>query len=278
MTAPAQWGASFAAASLDAMRVYDEVFVPRLFVPWAKELLDAVEVAGGETLIDVACGPGTVARLAAERIGAPGHVTACDLSPAMLAIAQSKPAIVDGAPIEYVECPADVLRAQTTFYDVGTCQQGLQFFPDRGAALAEMRRVLRPGGRLGIAVWCAIEESPPFAALASALHDTFGDPIAAEYRNGPWGLTDLAQLGGLVEGAGFRDVHVSVHRLPVVFEGGADQVLATLAASGVAAHVAAANEDARKALARRAEQALAPLTNDGEVRSHTTSHIATATA
>jgi SAM-dependent methyltransferase len=278
MTAASQWSASFAGASLDAMRVYDEIFVPRLFVPWAKELLDAVEVAGGEALIDVACGPGSVARLAAERIGAQGHVTACDLSPAMLAIAKSKPAIAGAAPIEYVECPADLLRAPSASFDVGTCQQGLQFFPDRGAALAEIRRVLRPGGRLGLAVWCALEDSPWWAALASALHDTLGEQIAAEYRNGPWGLTDPAQLSALLERAGFHDVHVSVHRLPVVFEGGADQVLSTLAASGVAAQVAAANEDTRGALARRAEQTLAPLTGDGKVRSHTTSQIATATA
>jgi ubiquinone/menaquinone biosynthesis C-methylase UbiE len=138
------------------MSFYDEILVPRWFEPWARLLLDKLAPEPGQTVLDVACGPGTVTRLAAQRVGPKGHVTGCDFSPAMLELAHSKSSIDASAPIDYLECPANALGVPDDAFDLVTCQQGLQFFPNRDAALAEMRRVLRPGGKLGIAVWCAI--------------------------------------------------------------------------------------------------------------------------
>ncbi|HVW32086.1 MAG TPA: methyltransferase domain-containing protein, partial [Acidimicrobiia bacterium] len=91
MDAGADWSANFASASQDAMTIYDEILRPRLFDPWAEVLLDAVGVGPGAAVLDVACGPGTVARRAARRAGPGGTVTGCDLSPAMLAVAGAKP-------------------------------------------------------------------------------------------------------------------------------------------------------------------------------------------
>src|SRR5450755_3095606 len=79
-----EWGASFASASTSAMSFYDEIMVPRMFDPWAELLLDQVSLLSGEAVLDVACGPGTVTRHAARRVGPTGRVTGCDLSPAML--------------------------------------------------------------------------------------------------------------------------------------------------------------------------------------------------
>ena len=154
------WSAAFASAARSAMNVYAEVMVPRMFEPWARVLLGELAVEAGEAVIDVACGPGTVSRLAAAQSGPTGRVTGCDLSPAMLAIAKSREPAADGAPIDYVEAPADRLPVADESFAVATCQQGLQFFPDRLAALAEMRRALRPGGQVGIAVWKRIAECP----------------------------------------------------------------------------------------------------------------------
>jgi ubiquinone/menaquinone biosynthesis C-methylase UbiE len=155
------WSAAFASAPRSAMNVYAEVMVPRIFEPWGRELLDEVAVEPGEAVLDVACGPGTVSRLAAARTGPAGRVAGCDLSPAMLEIAAGRGPVEDGAAIDYVEAPADRLPVADVSFDVAICQQGLQFFPDRLAALAEMRRVLRPGGRIGVATWKRIKECPP---------------------------------------------------------------------------------------------------------------------
>jgi SAM-dependent methyltransferase len=250
--------------------------VPKLFEPWARLLLDQVGVSPGDEVLDVACGPGTVTRLAAGLAGPTGRVTGCDVSPAMLAVARSKPG-GDGAPVDYLECPADALAVPAAAYDVVTCQQGLQFFSDRQRALREMHLALRPGGRLGIAVWGPIEQCPPFAALAEAIAEVIGEEAASRYRNGPWGL-GRDDVAAMVRQAGFTGVEVSRHELPVSFEGGPEHLLRTLAATAVAADVAALDDAGRRALATVVEKTAAPLVEDDAVRSEMAARLVIATA
>lgn len=276
MGSNADWGANFASAGVDAMTAYDEILVPRLFDPFAEVLLDGVEIAPGLAVLDIACGPGTVTRLVAPRLGPEGRVTACDLSPAMLEMAAGKPALDDAAPITYCQCPADELDVPDGGFDIVLCQQGLQFFPDRLGALAEMRRVMKPGGRTGVAVWCAIEENPFWDALATAVGWILGKEAEIGYRSGPWGLPEADELARLFEAADFVDVDVSRHALPAVFEGGPAQLVATLSATSVGPQVAALDAAGRAALLSAAEATLAPLVHDGEVRSEAATHIVVA--
>jgi SAM-dependent methyltransferase len=276
MTSDLEWGASFAKASTGAMSFYDEIMVPRLFEPWARLLLDELNPESGQALLDVACGPGTVSRLAAQRVGPSGRVTGCDLSPAMLDLARSKASIDECAPIEYLQCSADALDVPDDSFDLVTCQQGLQFFPDRGLALAEMQRVLRPGGRLGVSVWCAIEDCPPFLALATALEEVLGTEVADTYKGGPWGFGDSTVLARLASDGGFTDVEVRRYELPVVFEGGPGQLLLTLHAASVATTLALLSDADQSALAAAVEKASRHITVNGVVHSHAASHIVTA--
>ena len=101
-----EWSAAFATASTDGMEAYDDALVGPVFTPWGEYLLDALTLNPGERLLDVATGPGTVARLASARLGPAGHVLATDLSAAMLAIAEAKGTVTDGSPIEYRLSPA----------------------------------------------------------------------------------------------------------------------------------------------------------------------------
>jgi SAM-dependent methyltransferase len=270
------WGAAFASAPRSAMDVYAEVMVPRIFEPWAGVLLGELAVEAGEAVLDVACGPGTVTRLAAARSGLAGRVTGCDLSPAMLAIARSRKPIADGAPIDYVEAPADRLPVADESFDVATCQQGVQFFPDRLAALAEMRRTLRQGGRIGIAVWKRIEECPPFAVLAEAIRAVAGDALADRYTGGPWGLPRADDLRALLERAGFKDVRVADRVLPVTFEDGPEQLAGTLAAAGVAAELEALSPPDKERLHASVAELSGPLMADGALRSQLASNLAIA--
>jgi ubiquinone/menaquinone biosynthesis C-methylase UbiE len=277
MTTGKLWSAAFASAGIEAAQVYDDIMVPRLFQPWADLLLDQIGLQAGDVLLDVACGPGTVARQAATRLGPSGRVTGCDVSPAMLAMARSKPTADASAPIDYLECPADALSVPVAAHDVATCQQGLQFVGDRQSALREMHRALRPGGQLGIAVWCSIDQCPPFAALAAALAKVIGDQIAAAYRDGPWGLAH-SDLAAQVKRAGFTVVRASRHQLPVTFDGGPGQLLQTLTASAVAADIATLDDTRKRALAVAVEEAAAPLVESGAVRSETAAQLVIATA
>ena len=271
------WSSGFAAAREDAASVYEETLVSSLFTPWAAVLLDAVKILPGDHVLDVATGPGSVARPAALRAGPIGKVVACDISPAMLEAARRTPVQSGAAPITWVESPAAPLAVVDGDFDVVTCQHGLQFFPDRPAALAEMHRALRPRGRLGVAVWAHQSASPGFAALGSALRAVLGDDVADRYAGGPWGLPEAADVAALIEAAGFTGVAVSVERQPVVFPGGPAQLIRSLAVTPVATDVAALASEQRAVFIETAERLLAPMTTDGVVRFEMVAHIGVAT-
>jgi SAM-dependent methyltransferase len=194
----------------------------------------------------------------------------------MLELARAKGSPGTSASIEYAQCAADALEIPDDAVDLVTCQQGLQFFPNRPAAVAEMRRVLRPGGRVGVAVWSEIEDCPPFAALATVLGDVFGAETADTYRSGPWGFGDPASLSNLFEDGGFTDVKVQTRELPVVFEGGPAQLMLTLHAAAVATQVSELDESGLSRLVAAVGGATRPFTFEGAVRSFATSHILTA--
>ena len=195
----------------------------------------------------------------------------------MLAVAQAKPPPADGAPITYRQCPADALEVPDGAFDVVLCQQGLQFFPDRVGALAEMRRALKPGGRAGVAVWCAIEECPFWDALADAVGAVLGKEAELGFRGGPWGLSDPEELARLFDAAGFTDAHIARRTLPVMFDGGPAQLVATLPAASVGPQLAALDDQGRTGLLAAAESALGPLLHNGRVHSEAASHVIRAT-
>lgn len=275
-------GSASATVAADLISAYDESLVPSLFGPWAAVLLDAVKVVPGDHVLDVATGPGTVARPAAVRAGRTGRVVACDINPAMLEIGRCKSAEEGAAPLSWVESPAAPLAGPLAFadgsFDVVTCQQGLQFFPDRPAALAEMRRTLRPGGRIGVAVWGHHSGSPGFAALGAAVREILGDEVADRFAGGPWGMPETAELAALLDAAEFADVQVSARRLPVLFPGGSDQLIRSIELSPIAADVAALSPERLAALVSAAEQRLAPMVTDGVLSFETVSNIGLASS
>jgi SAM-dependent methyltransferase len=156
----------------------------------------------GERVLDVACGTGVVTRLLAQRVRPKGRVVGLDLNPGMLAAAQ---AAASGLSIEWQEGSAISMAVADATFDAVLCQQGLQFFPDKSAALKEMRRVLVPGGRLALAVWRSVEHSPGYRVLEEALARRVGPAKAALP---PFGLGDATIIRSMVIGAGFREVKV----------------------------------------------------------------------
>ena len=106
----------------NASEVYDQYLVPAVFEPWAKMLTDVAKLQPGETVLDVACGTGVVARHAAHQVGASGHVTDLDLNPGMLAVASSHAASPESAPITWQEGNATALPFPAPAFDVVLCQ------------------------------------------------------------------------------------------------------------------------------------------------------------
>jgi ubiquinone/menaquinone biosynthesis C-methylase UbiE len=253
-------------------KAYDEFFVPRLFEPWAKLLLDEAELRPGQAILDVATGPGTVARLAAIRLGAQGRVVATDIAQPMLDIAKAKTQPPGSASIEYLQSPAAPLAVPTATFDVVLCQQGLQFFPDRAGALQEMRRVLKPTGGVAIAVWAELERNRIFAAFHAALRATVPSELA-ELITAPFSWPSGAALKAAAEEAGFRKVRLSTPMLPMVLEKGVEQAVQSFAATPVSPGIAALPLDVQGAFFTRVRQEMSPLLNGGRVIGEMTSNI-----
>lgn len=182
---------------------YERFFVPAIGAPLATDLISHAALRQGERVLDVACGTGIVARLASQEVGVTGSVAGLDINPAMLAVAQS--ATPPGMPIVWHEASAEAMPFPEASFDVVLCQMGLQFMPEKEAALREMRRLLVPGGRLILNV------PGPTPRLFTILSEALARHIGAEaagFVNHVFSLHDTAQIQDLVNGVGFNDVYV----------------------------------------------------------------------
>jgi ubiquinone/menaquinone biosynthesis C-methylase UbiE len=198
-----------------APELYQRYLVPAMTSMWADDLAGLADLGPGERILDVACGTGVVARVAAERVGSAGSVAGLDLNPGMLAVARSLPPVV-GAPVEWHEGSALDLPFGDHDFDVVFCQLGLQFFPDRPAALREMLRVLVPEGRLALNVFGPIEHNPATHAISDSLDRRLHSGASLVKRN-EHSLADPHELRRLVENAGFTDVTVETATKTVRF-------------------------------------------------------------
>ncbi len=185
------------ALDLAAATTYEELFVPAMFAPWAERVAAAARLGAGDRVLDVACGTGVLARAALARVGG-GSVTGLDASAGMLAVAARR------APkVTWREGLAESLPFPDASFDAVASQFGLMFFTDRVAALREMWRVLRPGGRLAVAVWDGLDHTPAYVDFVALLSLLFGASVAGGLR-APFALGDHAALLRLFESAGVR--------------------------------------------------------------------------
>ena len=231
--------------------LFERVMVPAIFRPWADDLVAASAPGPGERVLDVACGTGIVTRLAARRVGGTGRVVGLDISPSMLAMAR---AAALRAAIEWQEGSATELPFPDGAFDLVLCQQGLQYFPDRPLALREMHRVLAPGGRLALSVFCS---SPGHAALHEALVPYLGQAIATLALE-PVALADEGELRALLLGAGFPDPAIHRAQRTARFPS-ADEFIQYYLASRFASAIARLSLADRTALEAAVHAALRPF-------------------
>lgn len=194
--------------------LYERDFVPAIATPVSEELMRTADLQPGERVLDIACGTGLIARLAAERVGPTGSVTGIDVAPDMIEVARTTPAPAAPA-IDWQVRDATALDLPNDSYDVVTCQMGLQFVADRPQAVAEMRRVLVPGGRLVINTPGTIQ--PPFELMERAIADHISPQLGGFVR-AVFSIHDPGVLAELLRGAGLRDVeareYIATFRLP----------------------------------------------------------------
>ena len=251
-----------------AAEVYESFFVPALFREWAAPVAEAAGIGPGARVLDVACGTGVVALEAARRVGDSGSVVGLDVNAGMLEVARR-----NAPQLDWRHGRAEALPFAAAAFDAVTCQFALMFFEDRPAAVSEMHRVLRPGGRLAVAVWDVVERSPGYAAMVALLDRLFGRRVADALR-APFVLGDPALVRSVFAKAGLADVALSTRQATARFPSIAAWVHTDVKGWTLADML---DEAQVSRLLAEAERALRPFVgHDGSVAFTTSGHIVSA--
>lgn len=240
---------------------YQRFFVPAIATPVSESLLRTAALQPGERVVDVACGTGIVTRAAAEAVGPTGAVTGVDVAPDMIGVAKATPAPT-APPIEWHEADAADLPLPDDSYDVALCQMGLMFMEDRAGALAEMRRVLRPGGRVVVNTPGAIQR--PFELMEEAIVAHISPELGGFVR-AVFSMHDPDELAGLLREAGFEDVSATVETTTLQLPGPAEFLWEYINLTPMGPFVAQAPEEAQQAMEAQVVEAWQPFVVDGGV-------------
>jgi ubiquinone/menaquinone biosynthesis C-methylase UbiE len=239
---------------------YERHLVPAIFAPWATTLVELARLQPGERVLDAACGTGVVARAAMAPVGAAGKVTGVDLNPGMLEAARAA-SDEAGQSIVWQEGNLAALPFADGAFDAVLCQQGLQFCPDKPAAISELHRVLRDRGRLALSVWREIRHFPYMLALTGALADHVSAE-ASQRMSAPCSFGSADALRALMREGGFKHVQVRIDVLPMRVPSLEEFLPAQFVASPIAAEIGALDEHARVAFFDDIRRRLLPYMDD----------------
>jgi enediyne biosynthesis protein CalE5 len=178
-------------------------------------LLALTEPVAGERALELACGPGGLGLAAATRVGPGGEVVMSDVAAEMVAIAARRAGELGLTNVTTRVIDLEAIDEPDESFDVVLCREGLMFATDPGRALSEIGRVLRPGGRLGVAVWDARERNPWLSVVFDAVSAVLDRPVPPPGLPNPFTLGDAGRLDSLLREAGLTDVGVSDLAVPL---------------------------------------------------------------
>jgi SAM-dependent methyltransferase len=181
-------------------KIYENYLVPLIFEPYAADLARRVAAQSPATVLEIAAGTGVVTRAMVRELPATVDIIATDLNPAMLdqAAAHTLP-----RPVAFQQADAMELPFDDQTFDAVVIQFGVMFFPDKTKALAEARRVLRPGGSLIFNVWDSLEHNEIADEITRALVAFFPDDPPMFLSRAPYGYFDHSRIAADVGAAGF---------------------------------------------------------------------------
>ncbi|HTR30210.1 MAG TPA: methyltransferase domain-containing protein [Puia sp.] len=195
---------------------YDRYLGPYIFEPFALDIAGRVP-SYSRRILEVACGTGRVTAHLCDNLRT-AELIATDINPDMLAIAKKR---VDRRNIHWQQADVQALPFETGQFDAVVCQFGLMFVPDQSAALRELYRVLRPGGRLLLSTWDKLENNPSFFLANRHVAGYFPDEPPTFFQV-PFSLYDPEWLKALTGNAGFADVTINPVSKPCKSDSAAD--------------------------------------------------------
>jgi SAM-dependent methyltransferase len=159
-------------------------------------MLDLAGVQAGSRVLDVAAGTGESTLMTAARVGAKGHVLAVDVSASMLNVAAEAARKADFTNVETRVVNAENLELDADSFDAVVCRIALMLFPDPAKALTEMRRVVKPGGKVAVMVYASLEKNPVWEIFHKTVRRLGNIPPPAPGE--PW-MFALGEPGALEE-------------------------------------------------------------------------------
>jgi SAM-dependent methyltransferase len=243
--------------------------------PLGRYALAALRARPGESVLDIGCGGGTTALALTRAVAPDGKVVGIDLSAAVLAFAQRA---ADGCErVRFVQADAQVFPFEPASFDAAFSRFGVMFFADPTAAFINIRRSLRPSGRLAFVCWRALEENPldllPLRAASAHLPpQPPPDPDA-----GPFSFADPDRVRGILKSAGFAEIEITAHD-DQVGSGDLDAMLAVVSRVGALGKILRENPELRAAALPAVRSALAAHDGPDGVRLKAATWVVTARA
>jgi ubiquinone/menaquinone biosynthesis C-methylase UbiE len=255
--------------------IYDRYMVPLIFEPYAADLCRrVVELRPGKVL-ETAAGTGVVTRHLARELPREVAIVATDLNQPMLDYAAS---MGTARPVDWRQADAMQLPLPDGSVDVVVCQFGVMFFPDKPAAFAEAKRVLRPGGRFVFNAWDRIEENEMIAAVMEALAALFPQDPPRFMQRGPHGYADKALIAEDLRRAGFASREIVTIPKSSQAPSPREAALAYCQGTPLRTEIEAKGPDALAQATEAAAQALARRFGSGAIEGRIQAHVVVARA
>jgi SAM-dependent methyltransferase len=226
-------------------------YASAIMAPWTEDLIAQSRPSDGDRVLDIACGTGFVS----TRISPTCKITGIDVNEGMLAVAKQNEAI------EWHLGSATEMPFKDASFDIALCQQGLQYFPNRVAAVKEMARVLVPGGRVSLNVWGPIERQPFHSSLLDAI-TTFLGPEHKSVFDLAFSLNTAEELHTLADAVGLRGARVRFEHRTIRHPDPDKFIDGFMRSTPIAAQYNALSADERDGFVKHARAALSPYLDD----------------